>query len=260
MKKTISLFIAYCSLFIFLGSSVFISQGNALSPTPEENASPSAKPTNMLDNQINTLKDRIASRVAQLKLVERRGIVGTVTNVSNTQITLSDAEDNTRFIDVDELTKFASPSAKDSFGISDIAKGSKIGTLGLYNKQSRRLLARFVNVSVFPTRIIGTVSKIDAENYSIEVLSDGKTYSADIENTTKTYSFTKDSGLTRSGFSKIKEQQHILVVGFVENKNGLHMIASRVTILPQITSVSQAIPSSEASSPSATGANPTIPQ
>src|SRR3989344_7962603 len=102
----------------------------------------------LTQQQINALTNKIASRVAQLKLVEKRGVIGKVTDVSNTQITLSDMSGNTRFVDVDEFTKFKSDSK--SFGISDIEKGQKIGALGLYNKQSRRILARFVEVLQIP--------------------------------------------------------------------------------------------------------------
>ena len=78
------------------------------------------------------------------KLVEKRGIIGTVTDSSDTQITVTDIAGNIRFVDVDELTKFYSSDSK-TFGISDIKNGMTIGVLGLYNKQSRRILAREVN-------------------------------------------------------------------------------------------------------------------
>src|SRR5690348_9180787 len=116
---------------------------------------PSPTPQNTLEQQISNLKDKIASRVAQLKLVDKRGIIGTVTDVNLTQITLTDSKGDTRFIDIDELTKFSSPSAKSNFGISDITKGSILGVLGLYNRESRRILARFVDVIVLPAEISG---------------------------------------------------------------------------------------------------------
>ncbi len=51
-------------------------------------ATPSASDSEIRDQLI----ENIASRVAELKLVEKRGIVGVVTDVSNTQITISDAK------------------------------------------------------------------------------------------------------------------------------------------------------------------------
>ncbi len=195
--------------------------------------SPTGEPTNAA--AINDLKERIASRVAQLKLVEKRAIIGTVTDVSDTQITLTDIQQNIRFADVDELTKFSSPSAKTSFGISDITKGSKVGIIGLYNKQSRRILGRFVNVIILPTFVNGAVSAIDEANFTVNIISeDGKNITAEIENITKTLSFTKESGLVKSGFSKIKQGEHIIAIGFLDLKNKNKLIAARILLFPDI--------------------------
>lgn len=222
MKKTLIL------LFV-IGYLVFVAQTFAVSPTITE------KETSPTPDVINQLKDRIASRVAQLKLVERRGIIGVVENVSNTQITFIDVQGNTRFVDVDELTKFSSPKDTDSFGISDITKGTKIGALGLYNKESKRLLARFINVLTLPQFINGAVSEIDKENYVVKVIAkDKKQFDIDIEVTTKTYSYTKDSDLVKSGFSKIKPNTKIFVVGTTDVKNKDKIIALRMIHFPEM--------------------------
>lgn len=217
MRKLIFVLVSLIAYHLLLITSVHA----VPTPTPAEK------------EVISDLKDRIASRVAQLKLVERRGIIGTVTEASDTQLTITDVKDNMRFIDVDELTKFASPSAKGSFGISDITKGSKIGALGLYNKQSRRILARFVDVVVQPKVIHGAIASIDGENFTIKVVSQkGDTTTVDIENITKTLSYTKATGLIRSGFSKIQQGQRIIVIGFPAVKEKARVIASRIIIFP----------------------------
>ena len=197
-------------------------------------ASPTASP-DKVQSQIDELKDRIASRVAELKLVEKRGIIGTVTDISNTQITLTDVKGDTRFIDVDELTKFEGATRNDSFGISDIKKGAALGVLGLYNKQSRRLLARGIDVITVPQFIHGVVTSLDSENFSLTVVSDKNDKAiVDIEATTKTFSYTKAQGITRAGFSKIKESQNITVVGFPDKQNKDRVVALRILIFPDI--------------------------
>lgn len=197
----------------------------AATPTP-------ADKTKDLKDQLIT---NIASRVAELKLVEKRGIIGKVTDVTNTQITLLDSQNNTRFVDVDELTKFSSPKAKGTYGISDITKDATLGILGLYNKESRRILARFVNAITVPIVIHGGVTMIDSENFTINVAREkGQQITVDIENLTRTYSYTQDSGYARSGFSKIKENYNIIVMGVFDTKDDQKMIATRVIFLPEI--------------------------
>ena len=167
-------------------------------------------------------------------MVEKRGIIGIVTDVTNTQITL-DSQNNTRFVDVDELTKFSSPNSKGTYGISDIEKNTTVGILGLYNKESRRILARFVSVMTTLLIIHGGVAAIDSENFSINITTEeGKQMTVDIENLTRTYSYTQKAGYLRSGFSKIKENYNIIVTGVLDTKDDQRMIATRVIFFPEI--------------------------
>jgi hypothetical protein len=210
------------SLFLLLVTCYLLLVGVAYASTPSAS-----------DNQIkDQLIENIASRVAELKLVEKRGIVGVVSEVSNIHIAITDVQNNTRFIDVDELTKFSSPSAKGSFGISDITKGTTVGLLGLYNKESRRLLARFVNVITLPKYIYATVDSIDSRNLTLNTSADDKkSLIVDIQTSTKISLYTKDSGITRSGFTKIKVNDEIVVIGYGLAGDKNMIAASRIIIL-----------------------------
>lgn len=194
-------------------------------PTP-------ADPAQEIKDQLIT---NIASRVAQLKLVEKRGIIGKVTESTNTQITITDFQNNVRFVDVDELTKFSSPKAKETFGISDITKNTTVGILGLYNKESRRILARFVNVTTTPLIVHGKVTAIDNESFTISMVTkDGKQMTVDVENITRTFSYTSTDDYVRSGFSKIKVNYNIIAAGTLDTANNKKMTATRVIFFPEI--------------------------
>lgn len=192
-------------------------------------------PTNTnIQQQVDDLKNKIASKVAELKLVEKRGIIATVTDTSDTQITLTDLKGNTRFVDVDELTKFFSSSFK-SFGISDIKKGMTLGVLGLYNKQSRRILAREVNEMPTPFKVIfGGIGAIDGKNFEITVVKEnGQKNVVGIENLTKSYAYSLDT-LNKSGFSKLQKSQAILVIGFFDKQDQSKMLAGRLIVFTDI--------------------------
>ncbi len=188
-----------------------------------------------LQEKAQKLLELVASDTARLNLTEKRGIIGTVTETSNTQITVEDVQGNTRFIDVDELTKFSSPDAEDNFGISDIEVGSTIGTLGLYNKSSRRLLARFVDVMTLPKYIHGSVSSIDTENFTFSTTTDeNKTLTIDVATITKTSSYTQADGLVKAGFSKIEEGQNVVIVGYPDKNEANKILASFIFLFPEI--------------------------
>ena len=221
MKKNI----LYILLILFALISYF-DVSYAASPTPTES---------LTQQQINALTNKIASRVAQLKLVEKRGIIGNVTDVSNTQITINDVGGNTRFVDIDEFTKFISDSK--SFGISDIQKGQKIGVLGLYNRESRRILARFVEVLQIPDYIHGAVSSIDSKNFNLVVATENdKQINIEVETSTKTFSFDSEkSQLIKSGFSKITEEETIIIIGFPSKTDSGTINASKIILFPNIS-------------------------
>ena len=223
MKKIIILLTIFHISYLISHISFAV---NAQTPTPD---------ANQIKEQ---LIENIASRVAELNLVEKRGVIGTVVDVANTQVTLSDTKDNTRFIDVDELTKFSSPDQKESFGISDIENGTTLGVLGLYNKESRRLLARFINVVTLPSFIHGEVGEIDSTNRTFDVVGkNGENTKVDVGNSTVIFSYTKSEDLARALFSHIKTNQRLAVVGFPDINNKDIIIAERIILFPEIPSI-----------------------
>ncbi|MCL5970705.1 MAG: hypothetical protein M1450_04365 [Patescibacteria group bacterium] len=218
MKKNIFILILLFTVFLFSGINAF-----AEIPTPTAQVN---------NEQIDDLKTKIASRVAQLKLVEKRGTLGSVTDSSNTQITLSTLDGQTRFIDVDELTKFSSPSSK-TFGISDIKKGMNISVIGLYNKQSRRILARVISTVTIPKIAYGTVSTIDTKNHTFLLVTENEKLVIDVETITKTSSYSKElDEQEESGFSKIKTQDNAYVIGYTDTQNKNQLLASKILLFP----------------------------
>lgn len=245
MKKIFLLFLILYPLSLIINSKSYAATEL---PSPSDQAK--------VDQQIDELKDRIASRVAELNLVEKKGIIGTVADVTGMQITLTDVNNNTRFVDVDELTKFnGGPKDTESFGISDITKGSTLGVLGLYNKQSRRILARTVDVVVVPKIIHGNVATIDPENFILNIASDkNEQLQVEVENTTKTSSYDDTTkGLVRSGFSKIKEGQTIFTVGFTDKTVANKVDADRIIVFPNIVKGPKELPVTSPSITPSTG-------
>lgn len=230
MKKTLSLTIVSTILFL-----IITVDANAATPTPTPETKPSKAALNeKLNEQISQLKEKIASRVSELNLVEKRGVIGTVTEVSGGKITIKDVQGNTRFIDVDEITKFSSASNK-SFGLSDLTKGTKISALGLYNKQSKRLLARFINTSVDPVFISGTITDIDTKNFLLTVTTvTNKQVKLDNQTSTKIYIVDNNGDLVKSGFSKFEVGDRVSAIGFPDKKDATMIVPNRIITLPDL--------------------------
>lgn len=222
------------ALFFVTVPSAF-AQTSSPSATPKVKVSPTEESmTDNLNKQINDLKDKIASRVAELRLVDKRGIIGIVTDVKDTQIILKDPQEKTRIVDIDEITKFSSPSAKSTFGISDISKGSTISVIGLYNKQSRRILGRFISSTTMPVFISGTVTNVNQTDFTVSVIDENSTTTiVDIEKITKTNSYTKEDEITKSGFSKLIPGDRVVITGYPQQNAKNRITGLRILQLPE---------------------------
>jgi len=232
MKKILLTIVA---LFSILALSSVSSFAVTITPSPTDaKISPTIAPNSVDESQIEKIKDLVASRVAELKLVDKKGILGTVKNSTNTQINLTNHKNLEASIDIDELTKFQTDNDK-SFGISDIKKGDVLSIIGLYNKETKRLLARFVErATSIPENIEGVVAGKDTRNFTMDIVGvDEKTKIVDVQSSTKTTSYDKGVS-TKSGFSKITVGERIIIVGFADPKIENQINTSRIIHFPNL--------------------------
>jgi hypothetical protein len=233
-------------LFIFILNAPSVFAVNIATPKPTIKPSSLATPGTAtssanqaigekLNVQINQLKERIASRVAELNLVEKRGVIGTVTETSGNQIAFKDLSGKTRYIDVDEITKFSSPGSKDSFGLSDMTKGIKISTLGLYNKQTQRILARFIETFNSPVYLSGRIADINQKNFTVTIIDEkNKQTRVDIQTVTKISIYTAEDGISKHGFSKLEIGDNAAIYGFPDKNDPALISATRFLLLNEL--------------------------
>src|SRR5581483_2783029 len=208
MKKLLTYIYILGFLFIAANSNIYAATTTA-TPTPDNSV------TNDINNKINELKNRISNKVSELKLVEKRGFIGTVTDNTNTQLTLTDTKGNTRLVDVDELTKFQTTLTNSTFGVSDIKKGMVLEILGLYNKESQHTLARVISYELEQQYFHGTIVSTDSKNFTFLGQDiNNKQLTLDIQSNSQLYSYTKADGLAKVGFSKITTGSHIIAAGY----------------------------------------------
>ena len=220
---------------IYFSIIAFMVLAVAITLTPGTSLAQTSTPEPTAEKDIETIekiKDLVASKVAELKLVDKRGLVGKVKKTGNTQITLLDHKNKQRTVDIDELTKFES-SAKVSFGISDIKEGDVISTIGLYNKDSERLLARFISRAAnIPVNIDGVITEKVAKDFNIAfITSGGNKFAVDIETSTRTWVYNEGE-IEKSGFSKLEVGQRAIVIGFTDLKEDNLINASRIIYFP----------------------------
>ena len=236
-KKKIILH-SFLSLFFLFSAVYFLISDAYAATTPTPLPSRNEVPTDSAAiEKIQKIKDIVASKVAELNLVEKRGIIGTIKETANTQVTITDLAGVTRIVDIDELTKFnisnpdkTAKEKDESLGISDLKKDTYYSFIGLFNKDTKRLMARFVSQPKnLPVFFEGVVSAMSENDFQLTVFNEkGDKKLVDVERSTKTNIQTDGEELLKSGFSKIAVQERVLIIGFDDLKEKNKIIASRL--------------------------------
>jgi len=200
---------------------------------------------------IEKIKDAVASKVAELNLVEKRGIFGEVVETATTEITIEDEAGNQRIIEIDELTRFEGERQSDDFGISDIEAGNSISAVGLYNKDTEKLLARFITQKInIPEHLSGAISEVDEDEFTITIVTKGgNEYLIDIERSTDTFVYEEEE-LLDSGFSRLVIGEKVIVVALPNQNEENRYSAERVlhfAELPPSDDVKKYLENSESS-------------
>ena len=223
------------------------------SPTPKSSLIPD---TDEAIERVQRIKDIVASKVAELNLVEKKGIIATITEVSSTEIKAIDYKNQHVVIDVDEITNF--DFEEEDFGISDLSVGEMYSFVGLYNKDSEKLLARFISQpSSIPNYINGAISEINEDDFQIKVVNaEGQIFTIDIETSTDTMIVDKEGGLEESGFSDLKLGQRVIAAGFNTDENELSV--TRIIHFEMIPPPLEVLANLEEEPTTATGSSNTL--
>ena len=198
-------------------------------------ASSSAEPT---ESDIVDLKEKIATKVAELRKKNQKAVAGTIKSIKAKIITIVTADDSEYEVKVDDtLTNIylVSGTTKKEIKLTDLEKGNYIIVNGPTLDKSIDANSIYLDEE-YEVRS-GTISEVNKDDFSIKVVTTLKdTYTLDIENkTTQQLMNIKTLALEKIGFSKMKEGD---TVHFVVKKTGTEgkdnrYSALKIVIIPQ---------------------------
>ncbi|MEK7577206.1 MAG: hypothetical protein AAB492_01130 [Patescibacteria group bacterium] len=203
--------------------------------------SPNPTITQASQKSLEDLKERLATKVAELRNVVTRAISGTVFSVSVSSGVIETTAKNYKVEFEDELSVAQILNGKRTeLSLEDIEKGDLVTVFGSYDGTLELLKAKFVFIEskkVY-TRVIGTITNIDKEAFAITILTqDGKTMTSDIEKTTKAFSWSTTDGIVKSGFSKMIIADTVHVIGTLDPKKDTNVSAIRILNLFDLSGV-----------------------
>ncbi len=176
-------------------------------------ATPSATPAGNA-KQVEDLKDRLATKVAELRKVQRRALAGKVKSVSVSTITIETKTKDIKIELPDDVVVIQYlKGVRTKLTTAAIDKGDTVVVFGGYDATVDILKAQVIVIqNTSPRRAAGTVTAVDKKEYTLTVLTaGGQAYTIDIETITKIFAW--DKGPVKSGFSKVSVGDTVTVLG-----------------------------------------------
>ena len=218
---------------------------SALAVTSEASVPATIAPTK--NQQVEDLKERLATKVAQLRQSERRAIYGTVKSTTISTLTIETANKNIKIELTDDIKVFQNLKGKrTALAVEDVTKDDVVSVFGDWDTAVEVLKAKVIfihNTGETTKRIFGTITEAKKTDYTLTLTTqDGKTYVVDFETVTKTYVWSKDKGMEKGGFSRLIPGDTILVVGTDVPKKENRISALRILDIGNLTGIAPSIP------------------
>lgn len=213
------------SIFVFLSRfvNVFGQTNASLSATEEK--------------QIQQLKEKIATKVAELREKNNKAISGSVSEIVSNTIKLKTDDDGEYLVKLDEtLTKYYQiiGGQKKEIRGADIKKDSYVVVSGIIN--DKKIDANFIYIDQPYMVASGKIIEVNKSEFYLKVVTNDKdTLFLDIEDYTKRQIINiKTLSIEQTGFSKIKEGDAIhFVVKKTGNEKDNRYSAQKILIVPQ---------------------------
>lgn len=217
MRKNKIFYLLFISLFFLFPLTTVMAVSTTPSPTITPKITTTTTPTEAagLDDKIKELKDKLASRVAELNVVSQKVLTGEIKTLSDEKIilTVNDAEIN---VEINEDTKFyelGRDNKKSDLELDDLKTGEQVVVWGSFNSSTNTITTNNVYRQPNDISFVGKVKGVDRKNFQVTVTDTENTdYTVDVEVDTKVNQYDASKGLVKAGFSKIKEEQFLYVL------------------------------------------------
>lgn len=224
IKKTILI------IALFLLVAVFALPAKAQTPTGEPD-----ELTQTQKQKIEDLKERVATKVAQMRTPVYKVILGEIKSVDKDSLVSKTRQGEKKILLTEETKIFVITRGKKTpIPVSNLKVDDRIATIGSTDPQGA-FVAKWVLAKPLPRNIHGVIEKIDRSNATISVKTgQGTTYVVDIETTTKIQSW-KGGNFEKLGLSKLNIGDRLHVHGLKVEDEENRISAVRILVLPGAT-------------------------
>jgi len=191
---------------------------------------------NVSEKEVEILKEKIASKVADLRRENYQALSGIIVDINEDEIEIDYYNNEKKIVKIDELlTKYYSikNNQKKEIDFSNLKKGDYIIVSGVYNDKGINANSIFVDEKYLVD--FGKVVEINKNEYWLKISTlTNENIDLDIETFTKQWLLNiKNLELEKIGFSKIKEGDMIHFVVKDEKNENNRFSAQKILVIPQ---------------------------
>jgi hypothetical protein len=184
-----------------------------------KSASPSAKTASASaavdEEKVKALKDKLATKVAELRQNQKRGFFGEVAAVAKSSFTLVTDKGEVRVHFTEDTLFFKLGKDKTAAKVEDVKNGLSASVLGLYDEENKQENAKVVLLQTGTKFFVGEITDINKVAGSITLKNKkAETQIFDYEKTTTADEVTTLSKkMTKSGLSRLAIGDRLLIWG-----------------------------------------------
>ncbi|MDP3998235.1 MAG: hypothetical protein Q8P89_01295 [bacterium] len=239
MRKRV---VSFLSIFAF--SFILATQTMAQGATDSSN----------LENKIEDLKERVATRVAELRSQSQgfKITVGEIKSADENTIVLKTSLGEKSVLLTEESKIFRIiRGQRTTVAVSGLKIGERASVIGATEPQGD-FVAKLVLIKTLPLNISGVIRNTDQKNFTISVENSikGVTYLIDIESATKIQTATSGGKFEKSGFTKLQAGGRVHINGTKVEGEENRISAARILALPELSIQATQAPSPAEASPS----------
>lgn len=215
---------------LFLILSLFLSTNVSLAQEKKQATLESDEGLEDKIEKIEKLKEKIATRVAELRDQDKAAVYGTVKELTDKTIILASRKGERKVVFSDDSIFFTlTDEVKKETETNKVDKDDLLSVFGYLDQDSNTISAKYIYIQELPVRLIGKIADIDTSNYTITVASKQEEIIVDYEKNTKSYNFDKNSKKwVISGFSKLNLGNKVHIFGSAHKSEDNRIYANRI--------------------------------
>lgn len=206
----------------------------AVSTNTSSGIPPASPSSTFIDNlkKIQNLKEKIATKVAEIRQKEKAGLYGIIKKIDNISVTLA-TKNQDRSVTLPEDTIYFSltDGTKKESSFKNLKEGNAITILGYYDEGKTVLSSKYIFLEKPKSHLTGKIADIDKTNYTLTLKDPQGSTVVDIENYTKMVNFSREKGIQKIGFSKLKIGDNIHLIATPNAKDEKRAAALRIITL-----------------------------